>query len=39
MWRNMKALVKEHLSSENIINTPLDTYGRYDYDDDVAAYG
>ena len=39
MWRNMKALVKEHLSSENIINTLLDTYGRYDYDDEVATYG
>ena len=34
----MKAVFEEHLSSENIINIPLDTYGRYDYEDDMATY-
>ena len=40
MWSNMKTVVEEHLSSENVtfIASYLHSAGRYDHDDEVAMY-
>ena len=42
MRRNIKAVVEEHLSSENVIYLAryllINSTGRYDHDDEVAMY-